>query len=108
MVIVHAEYSLPIALADSTATGLERLDPVTRARALMALLGLVLLGVTLVACVMMGGRWVRRLARHLPHSAVMQIQRSRNANAASPRGITRAATGDTLVGKHPTDETRTD
>jgi hypothetical protein len=106
MVIVRTEYSLLTALADSSATGLERLDPVTRARALMALLGLVLLGVTLVACVMIGGRWVRRLARHLPHAVGTQIQSSRSATRAAPRGITQAVTGDTLVGEHLTDETR--
>ncbi len=42
---------------------LHRLDPVLRAQVLMALLGLVLLGLVLVLLVMIGGRYVRRLAR---------------------------------------------
>jgi hypothetical protein len=41
----------------------QRLDPVRRAKLMMALLALVLLGVALVALVMIGGRIVRRLAR---------------------------------------------
>jgi hypothetical protein len=41
----------------------EALDPPRRASVVMALLGLVLLGVTLVACVMIGAHWVRRMSR---------------------------------------------
>jgi hypothetical protein len=43
-----------------------KLDPVLRAQVLMALLGLLLLGLLLIALVLMGGRYVRRLARHRP------------------------------------------
>lgn len=43
---------------------LEQLDPPERAAVLMALLGLVLLGITLVVCTMLAGRWIRRYARH--------------------------------------------
>ncbi len=45
---------------------LKRLDEFTRAKVLLAILGLVLLGVGMIAMVMMGGRYVRRLARHRP------------------------------------------
>jgi len=48
---------------------LGRLDAFTRAKMMMAILGLVLLGVGLVVMVMMGGRYVRRLARHRPEPA---------------------------------------
>jgi hypothetical protein len=41
-----------------------KLDPVLRAELLMSLLGLILLGAALMLLVMMGGRYVRRLARH--------------------------------------------
>jgi len=41
----------------------KKLDPVSRAKVLMALTGLVLLGCGMVAGVMLGGRMVRRLAR---------------------------------------------
>ncbi len=41
-----------------------KLDPVLRAQVLMTLLGLLLLGLCLIVMVLMGGRYVRRLARH--------------------------------------------
>lgn len=50
----------------STEPVLEQLDPPRRALVLMALLGLVLTGLALVACAMIGAHWVRRLARHNP------------------------------------------
>ena len=45
---------------------IERLDPPRRAAVVMALLALVLTGLLLVACAMLGGHWVRRMARHRP------------------------------------------
>ncbi len=42
---------------------IERLDPVTKARVMMALLGLVILALAVVALVLMGGRFVRRLSK---------------------------------------------
>jgi len=45
---------------------LERLDPPRRAIVVMALLGLVLTGLLLVTFAMLGGHWVRRLARQRP------------------------------------------
>jgi hypothetical protein len=44
----------------------ERLDPPRRAAVVMALLGLTLVGLFLITFVMVGGHWVRRLARHRP------------------------------------------
>ena len=44
----------------------ERLDPPRRAAVIMALLGLTLVGLFLITFVMVGGHWVRRLARHRP------------------------------------------
>ncbi len=44
----------------------ERLDPPRRAAVVMALLGLTLIGLFLMTFVMVGGHWVRRLARHRP------------------------------------------
>lgn len=41
---------------------LTRLDPATRAKVLMALLGLVLVGLSLVALAWLGGRRLRQLA----------------------------------------------
>lgn len=48
---------------------LERLDPPRRAAVVMALLALVLVGLLIVACVMIGARWVRNAARHQPPRA---------------------------------------
>ena len=42
---------------------IERLPPLTRARVLMALLALVLIGLTMALCIKLGGRYVRRLSR---------------------------------------------
>lgn len=42
---------------------IERIPPPQRAALLMALLGLVVLALGLMVCVMLGGRWVRRIAR---------------------------------------------
>lgn len=45
---------------------IERLDPPRRAAVVMALLGLTLVGLFLITFVMVGGHWVRKLARHRP------------------------------------------
>jgi hypothetical protein len=45
---------------------LERLDPPRRAAVVMALLGLTLVGLFLITTILVGGHWVRRLARHRP------------------------------------------
>lgn len=42
---------------------IDRLPPVTKARLLLALLGIVLLGLAMVLMVILGGRYVRRLSR---------------------------------------------
>ncbi len=52
------------ALQESAAALIEQLDPPRRAAVLMAILGLVLTGLALIVCIMIGGRWVRRLARY--------------------------------------------
>jgi hypothetical protein len=55
--LLAAEVSRPV---------LERLDPPRRAAVVMALLALVLTGLLMVACAMLGAHWVRRMARHRP------------------------------------------
>jgi hypothetical protein len=45
---------------------IEKLDPPVRAAVIMALLGLTLVGLFLITFIMVGGHWVRRLARHRP------------------------------------------
>ncbi len=52
--------------AEATRPVLERLDPPRRAAVVMALLALVLTGLLMVACAMLGAHWVRHMARHRP------------------------------------------
>ena len=57
-----------VALADAADKQpiLMRLDPASRAKVMMALLGLVVLGAALVLMVWVGGRYMRRIARERP------------------------------------------
>jgi hypothetical protein len=55
-----------VAAEDAGEPVLERLDPPRRAAVVMALLALTLVGLFLVILTMVGGHWVRRLARHRP------------------------------------------
>jgi hypothetical protein len=91
---------------------LKMLDPPRRAAVMMALLGLVLVGLLLVTCAMIGARWVRRMARHNPGSrrskavdSAAENQRLRNALRSV---LPEAKTDDTVeLGKLPPD-TRVD
>jgi hypothetical protein len=80
----HFAYSWNVLFAEQQLPPLERLDPPRRAAVIMALLALVLLGLVLVTCIMIGGHWVRRMARHKPSArgnageAVTQNQRLRD------------------------------
>jgi hypothetical protein len=88
----------------------ERLDPPRRAAVIMALLGLTLIGLFLVTFVMVGGHWVRRLARHRPG------QRPFRKNVASESQLSDVLqnmlpahkTGDTVLLDTPSKETRID
>jgi hypothetical protein len=85
---------------------LEQLDPPRRAVVVMAILGLVLLGITLVTCVMIGGRWVRKLARdeHGPTDITVANRRLRDTlRPILPDGDTKP--GETAVIKRTSDET---
>jgi hypothetical protein len=42
---------------------INRLDPLTRTKVVMALLALVLLGLGTIVCIRLGGRWVKRMVR---------------------------------------------
>ena len=58
-----------LAAAERTEPLLMRLDPQQRAKVLMALVGLVLVGALLVGLAWLGGRHVRRIARKRPRPA---------------------------------------
>src|SRR4051812_41248392 len=58
--------SAALMAATSVEPVLEQLDKPRRAAVVMALLGLTLVGLFLITFVMVGGHWVRKLARHRP------------------------------------------
>src|SRR5436190_11743756 len=86
----------------------ERLDPPRRAAVVMALLGLTLIGLFLITFAMIGGHWVRRMARHRPG------RRRAGATAAAGRQLTEALqgilpelkSGDTVLLDTPSKDTK--
>ena len=89
-------------------TLLEQLDPPTRAKVLMALLALVLLGVTMIACVMIGGRWVRQLAAHSPRARKLGSKRDWIEFTTATVCKSGTLSSDTLSADRQTDETLSD
>jgi len=87
---------------------LEQMTPPKRAAVIMALLALTLTGLFLIILVMVGGHWVRRLARHRP------ARRHVDTAAASNRQLTEALqailpelkTGDTVLLDTPSKDTK--
>jgi predicted PurR-regulated permease PerM len=95
-----------LAAGESTEPLINRLDPPRRAAVLMAILALVITGIAMVACVMIGARWVRRLARHqhgrTKHTTHIENQRLRdNLRPILPEG----QSGETTIAKRASDET---
>jgi hypothetical protein len=88
---------------------IERLDPPRRAVVVMALMAIMLTGLLLVACVMIGARWVRRMARG-EHNRTTQAGRASNRRLRdSLRPILPTVnTNDTIAARTPTDDTVTD
>ena len=91
---------------------LEQLDPPRRTAVIMSLLALVLTGLVLVACAMIGAHWVRRMARHRPGarrtkvgSEAAQNQRLRDALASV---LPEARTDDTIQHGRSPNETKVD
>jgi len=107
---VLAAYEAAIFAARAGDDVLNRLDPPRRAAVVMALLGLTLVGLFLVAFVMVGGHWVRRLARHKPG------QRTFGKQVASEASLREALQGilpeikssDTVLLDSSSKETRAD
>jgi hypothetical protein len=99
--------------AETTGPVLERLDPPRRAVVVMALLGLVLTGLVLITCVMLGAHWVRRLARHKPNDFLPAIEsrgaaeRDRLRKSLEPI-LPDVKTGDTVQIDGSTKETKVD
>lgn len=92
---------------------LPRLDPLRRAAVLMAILALVLTGLMLVGAIMMGARWVRRMARQGPASRERTFSSSpRDGNQrlreSLPAGEPDVGTGSTIQIDRAAIETKID
>ena len=102
---------LALAAEETADLPLQRLDPPRRAAVMMAILALVLTGIALVACVMIGGRWVRRMARDTrgPTTNTMHIENKRLRDALEPILPTPStASGETAILHRKSDETIAD
>ena len=78
----------------------EQLDPATRARLLLALLAIVVLGVGLIVLVVLGGRMVRRWSRSLPPSQQLR----RDSLAARPVVLDDSDENDDVGGRENLDD----
>jgi hypothetical protein len=92
---------------------LERLDPPRRAAVVMALLALVLTGVLLVTIAMLGGHWVRRLARYRPGRQratgdAEAARKNRQLRESLRSVLPEVETGDTIHLDGATKETKFD
>ncbi len=95
---------------------LEKLPPPTRAIILMALLGILLLGLFLVVFILLGGNWVRKLGKHRRRPSVppdVAPLRSRQDQQETPPSGTRRQSASSPMEEHPynretqvTDETK--
>jgi len=102
-----------VAAAEPASPVIERLDPPRRAAVVMALLGLVLTGLVLVACVMLGAHWVRRLARYKPGNrttdfAANRVAEQRHLQQALKNILPPQEVGDTMHMDGSTRETKVD
>lgn len=60
----HISIAIPMLVDRHAEPLLQRLEPSRRVAVTMALLGIVIVGIFLIAVVLLGGNWARRLARH--------------------------------------------
>ncbi|HMP05304.1 MAG TPA: hypothetical protein PJ982_03050 [Lacipirellulaceae bacterium] len=89
---------------------IERLDPERRVAVVMALLGIAIVGVFLVTMILLGGSWVRRLARYGrgPTKDTTNVANKRLRDALAPMLPEDGRTDETTVVDRGTDETVTD
>lgn len=98
-----------VAVQDAAKLPFEQLDPPRRAAVVMAILALVLTGMALVACVMIGGRWVRHLARHeLGRTKCTTNVENQRLRAALEPILPAGQADETTVAERKNDETVTD
>lgn len=85
---------------------LEQLDPPRRAAVILALIGLCLLGVTMVVLTMLGARWIRG-QRLRPSREPRTSSAPARAKRPLPRDTSNSAS-ETLSGLPPGEETSVD
>jgi hypothetical protein len=78
---------------------LQRIDPPRRAAIIMALLAITLIGMFLIIFILVGGHWVRRLARHRPG------QRRRGDRDSSAQNAQLRASLESILPEAKTDDT---
>jgi hypothetical protein len=103
-----AEDLLLFAVKEAVDPVFERLDPPRRAAVIMALLGLTLIGLFLITFIMVGGHWVRRLARHRPRSGGTTVNAGDNSVSADapPIILPDENSGDTMLLDRASRETK--
>jgi hypothetical protein len=110
-VIAPAQLAMLLAAVNPPESILQRLDPPRRATVIMALLGLVITGIFLVALAMIGGHWARRLARsrRKPLTSSTDNENRRLRDALSPiLAPNDAKTDDTAIINRKSDDTIAD
>jgi hypothetical protein len=105
-VVTSSGVTLAILIAEAAgaAAGDGKLPPPAKAAALMALLGIALLGMLLVVIILLGGHWVRRQGAYRPGPAVPPDRASLSSSNAAPSGVDPAdAEGDKQAISAPDD-----
>ncbi len=97
-----------ILMAKDVGPALERMEPAKRVAVIMALLALTLIGIFLVIFIMVGGHWVRRLARHRPRSGAAAPPANDVPEAVDQPQIVipDEKSGDTMLLEGPSAETK--
>ena len=108
--IFNRGITLLFAVQQSSDPVLERLDPPRRAAVVMALLGLTLIGLFLIIFVMVGGHWVRRLARHRPGRRTFATTAASNQalQEALQNALPELKSNDTVLLDRPSKDTIAD
>ena len=92
---------------------IQRLDPQRNVALVMALFAIVLIGITLVACIMIGGHWVRKLARSQPKRKSSPMTNSEAWRAAlsdslATEKLSEGKSSETVFSDGASDDTRVD
>lgn len=100
--------ALVIGLAQAATPLIQKLDPTRRAAVLMALLGIVIVGLFIVALALLGGNWARRLARHSPTRRQTALRGFTKPIARAPEVTDPSSSSDTIRIERDKSQTKTD